>query len=599
MIAIHGETSVTLHRLRRQIRGKLTPHQSIAIAIALLFSSAATSAQTITEFPIPTTDSQPNFIAPGPDGNLWFLENAGNRVAKITISGTVTEFPALPTAFSGPAAITAGPDGALWFAEFGNGAIGRISTAGTLTEFPIPTAGAEPSGIALGPDGNLWFTELAFDKIGRITPGGTVTEFPLSATGNGFDAITAGPNGNLWFTESNADRIGQITTAGVITEFPDLPTAEASPQSIVTGPDGNLWFTENNAGQIGRITPGGTVTEFPLPSSGAPAAITLGPDGALWFTDTGTNSIGRITTSGAVSEFPVPTAASDLVGIATGPDGALWFVEQGANQIGRLVPSGAAEPAPLFSATLPGSRSVQVGHPATIFATILNTATTAQTDCGIAAPATSPAGLTLQYQATNPQTNQVIGTVNTPVTIGPGGAQTYVIGFTAGAPLSAPGYAPIFDCTDVAAAPVTLGVNTVDLTFSAGPIADIIALSATESGNGIVTIPFSQGAGAAFAVASVNAGAAASLTVTADTGSASLPISIALCQTNPANAECLAPPATSVPVTIAAGATPTFSIFVSATAAVAFEPGTSRIFVRFLDAAGASHGSTSVAVTTD
>jgi hypothetical protein len=51
-------------------------------------------------------------------------------------------------------------------------------------------------------------------------------------------------------------------------------------------------------------------------------------------------------------------------------------------------------------------------------------------------------------------------------------------------------------------------------------------------------------------------------------------------------------------VNFAAGATPTFSIFVNASAPIDFVPETSRIFVRFNGTDGVFHGSTSVAVRT-
>jgi streptogramin lyase len=55
-------------------------------------------------------------------------------------------------------AITAGPDGALWFTENAANAIGRITTAGMVKTYPLPTPNAFPCGIAAGPDGALWFT---------------------------------------------------------------------------------------------------------------------------------------------------------------------------------------------------------------------------------------------------------------------------------------------------------------------------------------------------------------------------------------------------------------------------------------------------------
>ena len=142
---------------------------------------------------------------------------------------TITEFP-LPHSDSEPSGITARPDGNLWFTESSitgdtNGKIGRITPAGQITEFPIPTANNSPDGITASPDGNLWFTECGSSsprthgQIGRITPGGQITEFPLPNSNRIPSDITAGPDGNLWFTEAScsasgctSSQIGRITS---------------------------------------------------------------------------------------------------------------------------------------------------------------------------------------------------------------------------------------------------------------------------------------------------------------------------------------------------------------------------------------------------
>ncbi len=86
---------------------------------------------------------------------------------KKELKGTITEFP-LPTSNSAPAEIITGPDGNLWFVEGESNKIGRITPSGTITEFPLPASNSGPWGITTGPDGNLWFTEAFGDKIGRI-----------------------------------------------------------------------------------------------------------------------------------------------------------------------------------------------------------------------------------------------------------------------------------------------------------------------------------------------------------------------------------------------------------------------------------------------
>jgi streptogramin lyase len=297
----------------------------------------STIAGTITEFPIPNSNSSLTDIAKGPDGNLWFTGLISGKVGRITTGGASTEFP-IPSA-GGPNGIAAGPDGNLWFTELYANSIGRITPGGVITEFPIPTAGSSPSGIAAGPDGNLWFTEQTGNKVGRITTAGAITEFPIPTAGSSPSGIAAGPDGNLWFTEE-VGTIGRITTGGAITEFP--MSSYSGPSGIAAGPDGNLWFTEPTA--IGRITTAGAITSFPIPSSGFPSGIAAGPDGNLWFTETnqgGTmGSIGRITTAGVITEFPISSSSSPI-GITAGPDGNLWFIEGFDNSIGRITTGGA------------------------------------------------------------------------------------------------------------------------------------------------------------------------------------------------------------------------------------------------------------------
>jgi streptogramin lyase len=151
-------------------------------AFVLLVCGAAVAAPlgTFTQFPVPTTRSDPIGIAAAPDGDLWFTES-GNKIGRITPTGSITEFP-LPTAHSHAFWIAAAPDGDLWFTE--SNKIGRITPTGSITEFPIPTADSGPYGIAAGPDGDLWFTELSGNKIGLVgdgPPAAKVTRAKISS----------------------------------------------------------------------------------------------------------------------------------------------------------------------------------------------------------------------------------------------------------------------------------------------------------------------------------------------------------------------------------------------------------------------------------
>ena len=329
---------------------------SMAIVLTPAIASAFTPS--IHEFTVPAgSGSQPFHITTGPDGNLWFTEQTGNNIGKITPTGTVTEYP-VPTYNSQPGSITAGPDGNLWFTEFSGNHIGKITTSGAVTEYAAELPGTEYGGITTGPDGNLWFTEINSNKIGKMTPTGTFTSYIVPSFSGG-QYIVTGPDGNLWFTEQSANKIGKITTSGAVTEYV-APGTTPEPQDIVTGPDGNLWYTEFSGNHITKVTTSGTFTQYLVPTANAvPWGITVGSDNMLWFAEQATNKIGRISTSGTISEYTVPTANSFPGGITKGPDGNIWFTEVNKGQIGQLLmPNKPVLPATKNATVLSGKSTV-------------------------------------------------------------------------------------------------------------------------------------------------------------------------------------------------------------------------------------------------
>ena len=59
---------------------------ALACLLAVV-GSAADAATVIQEFLVPTPASQPVVITEGPDSNLWFTEQAGNQIGRITTAG--------------------------------------------------------------------------------------------------------------------------------------------------------------------------------------------------------------------------------------------------------------------------------------------------------------------------------------------------------------------------------------------------------------------------------------------------------------------------------------------------------------------------------
>lgn len=253
-------------------------------------------------------------------------------------------------------------------------------------------------------------------------------------------------------------------------------------------------------------------------------------------------------------------------------------------------------PPEIVAAVLPTTRSVQVGRPATAFATIINAGVMPAAGCFIAPPVGLAA--TFTFQTTNPATNVVIGMFNTPVDIPGGTLQTFVFALTPTAAFPPLELVLSIDCSNTESAPQISRVSTFELGGSDGPVPDIIALAATFTNDGIVNIPGVSGIGA-FAVASVNVGATAQITVSAELGiPGGAPVTLSLCQTNPRSGGCLAARSTTVTTEIQGGSTPTFAIFVQGNGNVTFDPANNRVNVLFKDLGGLTRGATGVAIRT-
>ena len=140
--------------------------------------------------------------------------------------GVITEF-TLPRPNSGPGDITAGDDGAMWFVELsgrmdnhqpdGN-RVARITMDGKVTEYPIPAEAGMPSpiNIAVGPDRNIWFTKGPM--VVRVTRDGTMTPFRLPGDNAGGTGLTSGSDRQpptrlgrtLWVAEGGANALAAL-----------------------------------------------------------------------------------------------------------------------------------------------------------------------------------------------------------------------------------------------------------------------------------------------------------------------------------------------------------------------------------------------------
>jgi hypothetical protein len=257
-------------------------------------------------------------------------------VGKITPAGTVSEY-MIPTANSNSSGITVGPDGNLWFTEFNTNKVGRITPTGAVTEFSIPTSGSAPEAITAGPDGNLWFAEVGANKVGRITSGalaGSATVNVVAAAADHYAVVTSAANPDIAGTAFDVtvvatDPYGNTDTgytgtvhfssadpygAGLPADY----TFTAADQGVHTFAAGATLYTasttaldySNGFGDPSNLTANGNTT-FP----GSPPVLRLtdgggGEASSAWYNRPG--GAGAFTTTFTLQDRPVAGAADGV-----------------------------------------------------------------------------------------------------------------------------------------------------------------------------------------------------------------------------------------------------------------------------------------------
>jgi virginiamycin B lyase len=182
----------------------------------------------ITEFSVVAHGGNPHSFpykpAPGPDGNVWFVdrgEMTGGVAAimKVTLGGAISEYSSGLVPGSDPYLPVAGPDGTIWFADkVPGGAIGEIDPAtGAIQEFRSGlNPGSIPQGMGFGTDGNLWFTDVNASNpaIGMFDPHThAASEYSIALNPNGGGVV--GPDGNFWFVHSGSPPDDQAGSFGL------------------------------------------------------------------------------------------------------------------------------------------------------------------------------------------------------------------------------------------------------------------------------------------------------------------------------------------------------------------------------------------------
>jgi len=249
----------------------------------------------------------------------------------------------------------------------------------------------------------------------------------------------------------------------------------------------------------------------------------------------------------------------------------------------------ASDPA-INASVLPSSRTTTVNTAITVFATIANSGGGTATSCSISVKpdqdngGPNPTGLSVSYRAYEADNVTPAAAQDTPVDIAAGANQAFVISVSGSNPFDQEIHFDFTCNAGDAIAPTFLGVNTLLLLNATSAVPDIITIGTSPSADAVIRIP-SLGAGEIMAVAALNISSPTNgVIVVPDFGDYGLALDAFICETNPANAICLAPYAKSVITNIDASPS-TFNIFVNSTlgAGVPVYADIARQFIRFYE----------------
>ncbi len=144
--------------------------------------------------------ARPTGIAARADGTIWVTEPGVDGLAIVSTVG-ISSF-RIPFVNAGPNAILPGPEGHVWFTEENGPWIGRI-TAAALTKASYERLKMQirqgTRWLAFGPGGDFWFT--TGNQIGSISPDrlGSAPACLPAGCDVPVTALVAGPEGSLWY----------------------------------------------------------------------------------------------------------------------------------------------------------------------------------------------------------------------------------------------------------------------------------------------------------------------------------------------------------------------------------------------------------------
>jgi virginiamycin B lyase len=239
----------------------------------------------------PTPNSIPHGIVVDKSGKVWFTErlhlDPANKIVKFDpLSESFTEF-VLPQKKSGPHTLQFDQNGILWISEYEGNRIARFDPeTRRFTEYDVPTKDAKPYGIDIDKNGVIWIAEIGSGSLGKLDPKiGKVIDYPTPTKDSGVRRVRVDSKGRVWFTEFLGDRLGMFDPkTEKMTEYV-MPGIRPQPYALEVTKDDKIWLSTWHQDVMMKFDPiTSTFTSYPVPFLDLEIRdFRIDKDDTLWF----------------------------------------------------------------------------------------------------------------------------------------------------------------------------------------------------------------------------------------------------------------------------------------------------------------------------
>ena len=300
-----------------------------------------------TEWKVEWQNSRPRDPYISPDGQVWFVGQVGDYIARLDPQSGDMQRYAIPEA--GPHTVIVDDEGYPWYAGNKDQHIGRLDPeTGNVTRFEMPEGVNDPHTMAWTSDGNIWFTVQRSGKAGFIgklaTDSGEVQIVEVPGNHMRPYGLVVDNQDRPWIAFMGSNAIGTIDPDSMQLEIIATPHEESIIRRIGLTSDNRVWWVDAGMGYLGVYNPQDkSMQQWQTPGGEAAGLYAMAVDSQdrIWYVETGLQPNRFIGFDSKKEQFiaidEVPSGGLTVRNMVF-DDGtnALWFGTD-ANTIGRAV----------------------------------------------------------------------------------------------------------------------------------------------------------------------------------------------------------------------------------------------------------------------